>query len=318
MVDMKFDIVIGKFKLNSLISCEVRKSAGKLSDTATIVLPGMAYNKSLEIEDKIKRSDKVIIKLGYNDNLVEEIEGFVTSIATADLITIELEDGMFNFRKDIKNFQYVNKTVGDIIADINSQIGGYKLIIGEGVSDIRYDKFTIQDATAFEVFEKIRQETSLHIFIKKKELHVHLKSTYKSGNVKFNFSRNVEESNLKYVSIEDKKVEVEVVGINRKNEKTIVKVGDSGGDKITVHRYNVSDEKALKTIGEEELKKYRFTGYEGDITTWLFPFCTYGYTASIMDEDYPLRDGNYYVEAVTTTFDESGGKRKVMLGLKLK
>lgn len=42
---MKFDIVIGKFKLNSLISCEVRKSAGKLSDTATIVLPGMAYWK---------------------------------------------------------------------------------------------------------------------------------------------------------------------------------------------------------------------------------------------------------------------------------
>lgn len=318
MVDLKYDITIGKFKVNSLISCEVRKSAGTLADTATITLPGMAYNKTLEIESKIKRGDVVSVSLGYNEKLNKEIQGYVSSISTNDLITIEVEDGMFDFRKDVANKQYANLTVADVIADVNKQIGGYTLVVGEGVSDIRYDKFTIQDATAYEVLDKLRQETSLHIFIKEKELHVHLKSTYKAGDVTFDFGTNVEESNLKYVTEEDKKVEVEVIGINRKNEKTKVKVGESGGDKITVHRYNVSDEKALKTIGEEEMKKYRFTGYEGEITTWLLPYCTYSYSAKIADEDYPQRDGSYYVEAVTVNFDESGGKRKVTLGLKLK
>lgn len=318
MVDMKYDITIGKFKLNSLISCEVRKSAGTLADTATIVIPGMAYNATLEIESKVKRGDDVVIKLGYNDKLKTELVGKVKSISPNDIITIEVEDNMFDFRKDVANKQYVDVTVNEVIADLVKQIGGYKLVVGDGVADVRYDKFTVQDATAYDVFDKVRQETSLHIFIKDKELHVHLKSTYKSGDVTFDFSTNVEDSSLTYVTEFDKKVEIEVVGINRKNEKTKVTVGESGGDKMTVHRYNVSDEAALKAIGLEEIKKYRFTGYEGDITTWLLPYCTYGYSAKIVDVDYPLRDGTYYVEATVTTFDEGGGKRKVTLGLKLK
>lgn len=318
MVDMKYDITIGKYKVNSLISVEVRKSAGTMADTATIVLPGMAYNASLSIEDKVKRGDVVVIKLGYNDKLIQELVGKVKSISPNDLITIEVEDNMFDFRKDVENKQYSDVTVGDVIADLNAQIGGYTLVVGDGVNDVKYDKFTVQDATAYDVFDKIRQETSLHIFIKDKELHVHLKSTYKSGDVNFDFETNVEESNLTYVTEFDKKVEVEMVGITRSNEKVKVTVGEKGGDKITVHRYNVTDEAALKAIGLEEMKKYRFTGYEGTITTWLLPYCTYGYSAKIKDPDYPLRDGTYYVEAVVTSFSEAGGKRTVTLGLKLK
>ena len=50
---------------------------------------------------------------------------------------------------------------------------------------------------------------------------------------------------------------------------------------------------------------------------WLFPYCTYGYSCEIIDQNYPNRQAIYYCEAVTSSFSESGGKRKVTLGIQL-
>ncbi len=317
MLNMNYDIQIEKYKVAHLLSCEVRKSANKLSDTAAIKLTGMAYSKTLEVESKIKRGDEVNIKLGYNDTLQQEFQGFICSISTDNTIVVECEDRMFLMRKEVQNKQYKNIKATAVIEDVVNQIGGFSVIKEDGVSNVKYDKFTISNATAYDVFKKIQSDTGLHIFVKGKELHVHLKYTYKEGGVKFDFSRNVESSNVKYIKADDKKVQVEVVGIDRQNKKTKVLVGESGGDKITVHRYNVSEEPALKIIGEEEIKKHRYTGYEGNLTVWLFPYYTYGYSVDIVDANYPQRQGIYYVEAVTTSFSDGGGKRKTTIGVKL-
>lgn len=314
---MNYDIQVGNYKINHLLSCEVRKSSNKLSDTATIKLPGMAYNSALEIESKIKRGDKVTIKFGYDETLYKEFSGYISSITTDNTIIIECEDAMFLTRQEVKNKQYKNIKAVEVLDDIMMQLGGFTIVKGDGVNDLRYDKFTVSNATAYDVIKKIKKETKLHIFVKGSVLHIHLKYTYKEGRVNYDFSKNVEKASLKYVKIEDKKVQIEVIGINRKNEKTKVLVGEKGGDKITVHRYNVTDPKALKTIGNEEIKKHRYTGYEGNITTWLFPFCTYGYSCNIIDTDYPNREAIYYCEAVTSSFSENGGVRKITLGIKL-
>ena len=317
MVDMNYEIQLGNYKVTHLLSCEIRKSDNKLADTATVKLIGMAYSKALNVESKIKRGDKVNIKLGYDDTLHQEFKGYITSVATDNTIVIECEDGMFLMKKEVKNKQYKDVEIADIIEEVVSQIGGFTLVKGSGISDVKYDKFTISDDTAYEVFEKIKNETGVHIFIKGSELHVHLKYTYKEGNVAYDYEKNVEKSSLKYIKAADRKVQVEIVGIDRKNKKTKVVVGKKGGDKITIHRYNMTSKSALKAIGEEEIKKYGNTGYEGDITTWLVPYVSYSYSAKIKDIDYPDREGTYYVTAVTTTFDSSGGKRKVGLGILL-
>jgi len=317
MYKMSYDIQIGNFKVKNLMDVEVRKSANKLTDTATIKMVGMSENKALEVESKIKRGDQVNIKLGYNTTLHQEFLGYVSSIATDNTITIECEDGMFLYRKEVENKQYKKITVVDLITQVASQLTTMKVVAGPGTDIVKYDKFTVNNATAFDVFKKIQEETKLQIFVKGNELHVHLKFTYNEGKVNYDFSKNVEKSSLKFVKEEDKKVLVEVVGIKRNNEKTTVIVGDKGGDKTTIHRYNVSDKSALQKIGEEELKKHRYTGYEGSITGWLFPYITYGYSAEIFDRDYPARKGIYYTEAVKTRFNKSGGSRQITLGILL-
>jgi len=317
MLDMSYNIKIGKYGLSRLLSCEIHKSANKLSDTATIKLPGMAYSKALEIETKLKRGDEVSLELGYNETLEIEFKGYIRSITTDNTIVIEFEDGMFLMRKEVENIQYKDKSAVEIITAVVDQIGGFKIVSGKEVDFVRFDKFVVNNNTAYEVLNKIKEESGLHIFVKGDELHIHLKYTYKNKDIKYDFTKNVEKSNLKYLKAEDKKVLVEVTGINRKAVKTTVVVGDRGGDKISVKRYNVSDEKALKLIGEEEIKKHRITGFEGNITTWLFPYVSYGDSAKIIDDDYPKREGKYYVEAVDVFFNSSGGSRKVTLGIKL-
>lgn len=315
---MNYDIRLGKYKVTHLLSCEVRKDANKLTDTATIKLSGMAYSKALEVENKIKRGDKVVIKLGYNDELPTEFNGYISNIATDNTIVIECEDGMFLFKAEVKNKQYKKVEATEIVEDVAKQIGGFTVVKGAGTASVKFDKFTINDATAYEVFKKIKSETRLHIFVKDKELHIHLQHTYKGGNVAFDFSKNIESSSLKYVKEEDKKVQINVIGMTRNNNKTNVLIGEPGGDKLTIHRYNISDKNSLKAIGKEEIKKHRYTGYEGDITGWLLPYCTYSYSAKVIDTDYDKRQGTYYIEAVTTTMNVAGGKRKITLGKLLK
>ena len=287
-------------------------------DTATIQLAGMVYNSAMDIESKIKRGDPVQIQLGYNETgLHDEFEGFVSSIKTDDTIEIVCEDGMYNFRKEIESKQYTDVSLSSIVEDIVSQIGGYQIEISGGVKGIKYDSFIIDNATGIEVLKKIQEENKIHIFVKKKTLYVYLKYEYKERKVSYDFAKNTEKVNLNYLQEEDKKVLVEVVGIKKDNTKISVLAGNKGGDKITIHRYNVSEKSTLQTIANEELKRYLFTGYEGDVTAWLLPYCSYGHTAEVIDRNYINRQGNYYVEAVTTTVSDRGGERKINLGIKL-
>ena len=318
MYDLTHDIVINdRFRVKHLLGCEVRKRAGQLADTATLHLSGMAYNAALEIESKVKRGHPVTIAFGYDGKNVPEFSGYVRSVGTGETVTLECEDEMFNLRKPVGNKQYADLTAVDLIKAVVSQVGVTSVAAGDGAADVAFAKFTVKDATAFEVLSKIKQETGLHIFFVEKELHVHLKYEYDAGAVRYDFSRNVEKSDLTYVKEEEKIVQVEVVGIRKDHTKGTVMEGETGGDKITEYRYRVTEEKALKRIAKEVLKEYRFTGYEGSLTTWLLPNVSCGASARIVDELYPHREGIYYVEAVTTTFDERGGRRKVALGIRL-
>ncbi len=133
MLNMNYDIQLGKYKVVHLLSCEVRKSANKLSDTATIKLAGKAYSKALGVESKIKRGDEVNIRLGYNDTLQLEFQGFISSISTDNTIVIECEDGMFLMRAAIQNKQYKQIEAAAVIEDVASQIGGFTVVKGDGV-----------------------------------------------------------------------------------------------------------------------------------------------------------------------------------------
>ena len=312
---MVYDIQIGNYKLGLLQSVEIHKSVDLLADTAIVIVPGVVYNQSLDIEEKVKVGDPVTVKLGYDDNLVTEFEGYLQRIDTDDnSIIFNLEDGVYLTRKPVKDKQFSKTTVKEIARYCLSEIGMKEL---DCTYNITYEKFVIKNANAHDVLKKLQDDTKANIYMKGNQLNIHPAYVEKGGDVYYDFAVNIEKSDLKYRSKDDRKFEIVVEGIGLDGKKKTVTVGTTGGEKRTVKVFNVMDDAALKQRGTEEMKYLVYDGYEGSITGWLVPYVEPTYSAHVYDKEYEYKTGSYYVVSVTTTFDESGGVRKVELGRKL-
>ena len=315
---MDFDITIGNYRLTMLDSATIKSSVESLADTAVITLPAAVYNKALEIEDKIKEGDAVSVKFGYNaenGTLPTEFTGYVESISTDDgAIKINCEDELYNYRKDLSDKVLTDVTVKQLMEYVNQELGGFALACDY---DFKYDKFTIYNATGFDVLKKVQEETRANIYLKGKTLHIHPQYSELGKTVIYDFAVNVEKSELKYKDARKRKFICTIEGTDSAGKTVKVTKGTPGGDKFTLKLPGVSDKGTLERRAEEELKIKSYSGYEGSLTGWLIPYVEPTCLAEIRDADYEYKTGKYYVVAVETTFSSAGGKRKVTLGKKI-
>lgn len=315
--DITFKNKQGTWNLGILAECQIEESVKNLADTATIILPEADMNKVLRVQDFIKRGDEVKIRLGYDSNLETEFIGYVKEITTNDsTLKILCEDALFLFRKGIPNKEFKPATVKQIAQYVVNNIDPSFKVVCE--YNIPYDKFTIYQASGFDVLAKIQEETGADIFFdtKNKELHIHPAYTRKGGEVDYSMQHNVESSSLEYKSAEDRKVEVTIESVGLDGKTLSKTVGQTGGEKITKKVGRMSGD-AIKIIADTEYKNKMAPGYEGSFDGWLIPFVKPSYTVGIYDKDYPYKDGRYYVESVTTSFSDNGGKRTITPGIKL-
>lgn len=316
MFTLGYDIKLADFRLGMLDKVEIHRSVELLADTATIVLPGSEYNKALDVESLIKRGDPVSISIGYEETgLREEFRGWIQRISTDDgSITIECEDDLYKFRKSLPNEELKAVILESLLKKVISGIGeSYKL---DCTYSWTYEKFVINTATGYDVLKKVQEESGADIYLADDTLHVHAPAEAVGDDVFYNFSLNVEECDLTYRKAEDRKVQVVVKATMPDGTVKEIETGTTGGDKVEI-RCATSDEASMKKRGETEVKRLSFDGYDGNITTWLIPYCKPGDTAELKDEDYPEKDGRYFVQAVTTEFSRDGGKRTVELGFRL-
>lgn len=315
MFNMVFDIQVGKYKLQLLEKAEVKKSVDTLADTCEIILPGAAYNQALHVENNIKRGDRVTVYFGY-DNLptTPEFTGYLREINTdGNNLTLRCENDIFLTRVSVNDkvfgITYIKNIAEYVVKDLGLKI--------ECTYDFKYDSFPIVSQTAFDVLKKLQQETKANIFIKNGVLHIHEPYLYVFNRVKYDFTRNIETADLKYKTVEDRKYQIVVEGIGKDGKRITETMGAMGGDKRVIKIYGVTDRETLKKRAEQEIKYIVYDGYEGSITGWLIPYVQPGDSAIIYDAEYEYKNGTYYIVAVTTTFGENGGVRKIELGRKL-
>ena len=319
-VEMDWNIEIGNYYLAMMAGCEIYKSVDVLASTCIITLPGFAYSKAFEIEDKIKRGDEVKVNLGYNKVFKVEFEGYLQNISTdAGTLTLNCEDDLFLFRyKAVKDKEFVNATAKSIVQYLLDQTG-LKMEIDSTIG-IDYNKFVISRATAYDVLKKLKEETSANIFITKEDdkviIHIHPPYTQDFETVHYSFQQNIEKDSLKYIRKEDRNIEIVVSSTGKDGNKKEVRYGTTGGEAINKTVYGMSDE-GMKAFAKQEFDQNYFDGYEGNITTWLVPFVKPGDSAYINDEDYEYKNGRYYVTSVKTSFDANGAVRDVQLGKRL-
>lgn len=330
---MVFDITVTdiknrtSYKVAMLDKVEIHKSQELLADTAQITLPSAQYNVPLDIEDKIHRGDGVTIKLGYKETgLVTEFDGWIQRISTdGGNITLYCEDDLYLMRKSIPNKVFKQVKLKTLLEYVVNHCGLALLI--DCTYTWTYSKFVINNATGYDVLKKVQDECGADIYIRDNYLCVKApgevikKKVNEQGKEEevttyYDFAKNIEKEDLTYKDAEDKRFEV-VVKANMPDGKVKeLKFGTTGGDKVEI-KCATSDDASMKARAESELKRRSYSGYDGSITTWLIPECEPGCKASIHDADYPKKDGIYYVNSVTTTFDKGGGSRKVGLSFKL-
>lgn len=312
---MVYDIQIGNYKLGLLESVEIHKSVDLLADTAVVVVPGVVYNQSLDIEEKVKVGDPVVIRLGYDDSLVTEFEGYLQRIDTDDnSLAFNCEDAIYLTRKPVKDKQFNKTTVKEIVEYCLSQIGMKGL---DCTYNITYEKFVIKNANAYDVLKKLQDDTMANIYMKGSILNIHPPYIEKGGDVRYDFAVNIESSDLKYRNKDDRRFEVTVEGVGLDGKRQTITIGVTGGEKRTIKVSSPMSSEDLKKRGEAQMEYLAYDGYEGSITGWLIPFVEPTYSAHIYDKEYEYKTGSYYVVSVTTNFDENGGVRKVELGRKL-
>ena len=318
MFAMDFDITIGSFRLTMLESVVVTCSVENLADTATITLPGAAYNRALEVESKIKEGDAVHIRFGYDAHLQElpvEFEGYVESIATDDgSVKIRCEDEIYKFRRDLKNTVLTSVSVKELLEHVLRELDGFTLSCDY---EFNYDKFTIYEATGFDVLKKVQEETRANIYLRSSTLHVNPQYAETGRTVIYDFGMNIEKSDLKYKDARKRKFIATVEGTDSMGKAVKVTKGTPGGDKFTIKLPGVSDKATLERRAEEELKIRAYSGYEGNFTGWLVPRIEPTDIVELRDADYEYKKGKYYVVAVETAFSSTGGSRKITIGKKI-
>lgn len=306
-----------RFLLQLLTGVKIVSSVENLADIATIVLPQYTRNTVLSLQEKIKRGSKVLIELGYNDECNVEFTGFVTEIINKDKsLVIECEDALFLFRNNVKNSVISPASIEKIAKQLVTEID--KTFKVNCTFDFTYEKFTIHEASGFEVLKKIAEETKANIYFdsEAKVLHIHPPFKEIGKTLKYRLDKNVLSSSLEYKNNE-RKLEIVIEATDRTGKVYTEKAGVEGGERIT-RKVSSASVGSLKKIVENEMLLRSGERLEGSFQTWLKPFIQSGDTVDYLDTDYPNQAGKYYATTVTTEFNSSGATRTINLGLKLK
>lgn len=324
MLKMDYDIQLGNTQLKGIETVTIDGSMELLADTAELTLPAQQAGKAYAIENLVKRGDQAIIRLGYDGVLETEFTGYVRAIYPTSPMKIVLEDEMYLMRRPIADHQFKNATVSDILGYVVSEVNksllfNQKFKLVTDFKGLKYQKLVLHRTTGYEVLDRLKNETGIAIYAKGNELHAHLKYTERNGKVKYDFGRNVEQvEGLQYTRAEDIKLRVKVIGKTKEGASVEVEVGEKGGDELTFRLPGVSDKGTLEAFATEQLKTNSYDGYRGNIVAWGIPYVNYGYTAELIDREYPERNGQYYVKSVKVNFGrDSGFRRTVGLGVKV-
>jgi len=326
------EILIGNYRFTQVNEVRIEKSWRELADKCEIRLPKNVRTESLDtntLENFISVGDPVSVKLWYvGMEGHEEFNGYVRRIKPTFPFEIECEDHIYFFRKTPVKKAWsaaakvtLKDVVTYLIGEVNKNHSAARVTLSSQLPDVTFSEgFVIQAGnTAATALEKIREEFGLVSYFKGRELFTGLAYQLEFGTVKHSLAWNVISNELTYRDEDDVLLNVKAIGILQNNTKVVVDdVGDKDGEQRTLYFYNISDKTQLKKLAQEELKRLKYTGYEGTIDTFLYPYAEPLMHTELEDPEYgERRSGTYVIDSVKTQFGAFGTRRTIELGIKL-
>jgi len=334
------DITIGNFQFSGVNEVRIQRSIHSLTDKAVIKIPsiarvinkGKANAEDIITGDQFSDGDPVVIKLGYNGNLLTEFEGFVKRRNLDMPLEVECEGYSLLLRRNQLNAFYPTISIKDyLLAAVSGLENNYNINVLCGLEfnlgNVFFDN--ISGIEALNNLSKYTDGSLTCFFIQPDTLWCGLVYTpYANGDDPFNNSGTtnmisyrlgynaLKENSLKERISENDPVKV-IYSKKLANGHILSQASDVYPKYVRKHSRTLNhlrDAATLKMLANEQAYKLNYSGYEGNINGFLQPNTLPGYRVYITDDRYPERNGNYLTESTEVHFGVNGARRIVEAG----
>lgn len=302
------------FRTGKVNAISIKRSRKTIGNTATIRVP----NFQKKLDGLIKVGDPILIKIGYDGDLKEEFAGYVTGITPSSPLEIVCEDELWKLRQETVAKTWKSTTLDELLEFL---LPGVEI----ETQPIILEPYRIDNVNKAEALAKLKTEFGIDVYFRSGKWYVSFAYNERgetdnleaasTPHVKYHFQKNAWMDELQYKKKEDIKLRVRGISILPNNQRIEVQLGDSDGDTRTLHFYNKT-EKEVRYLAENLLKQMKYDGYRGKFKAKGLPFIDHSWIVELQDDFYKNRAGNYFVDEVTTTYDENGINRFIELGKK--
>ncbi len=295
-------------RIRKFSSLNVVSSWEMLTDTAEIVVPRKSnVIDSNRVNELLKSSDPVIIRMGYDGELFTEFTGYIENVSTGSPLVISCEDEMYKLKRTTVSVSKERCMLKQLLQEIAK---GYEIDCEDTqLGNVRYSNMSVS-----EILEDLKEKTGLYSFFRGKTLVVG-KTTLNTEPVSLVIEKQASE-NLKEKEV--KKVWVKVESLQQHGKALTYETGDKGGTMLSIKQPNLTKVE-IKEVADRMYKQSQQKGLDGDITLFGVPRLMHGMSVALWSNMYSERNGNFYVDGTEKSITSDGGYRQVLkLGKKAK
>lgn len=322
MFVLKANVNIENYKMDSIHSIHAKKSIHEYTDSCEIKIPASARLKQngqpvtkVETAKMIREGNRVVVNAGYNDEMNEEFKGFVSRVNFTIPCSIECEGYSWQLRNKsgiVKSWK--STTLQEVLEYI---IEGTDIVLSKDIPDVPIVPMYINNQNGLQVLDWLKSKMMLTAyFIDGNILYVGLQETTQlDKSVKYRLGWNtIKDNQLKFRHEDEVRIRVKAICKDASGRLITKEFGQPGGLMRTVVFGRIDDMSLLEEMAIKKAQEFRYSGYEGNITTFLQPYCQPGWKAELIDDQYQERQGDYIIESVETKVGMSGGRRVVEIG----
>lgn len=324
------DITIGGFRFAGVHEVRIKHSILGYMNTAVVKLPALHRMKwkNRTTEDntlyvtaqRFRRGDKVVINLGYNNELNREFTGFVSRVNGGRPCEVECEGYSFQLRDKTLDKSYRKTTVKEVLKDI---VAGTDIVLDKDIPDMELDKLNMallngQANDGIPMLDNLKKACGgiLFLYFDGPVLYAGLGYTKITDRLKplapdvvYRMGVNAINDTLKQRIKGDRAV-ISFTSA-RKNDGSYLKARAGKGNagvmrKRVQHIQNATDLKEVSTAQESIIN---YTGLEGQVTAFLQPFCKPGQKCKFADPLNEQRDSELIIDTVEVHYGPSGARR---------
>lgn len=320
MLQLTCEIIIGEERFNYVNEVQIVSAWKNLTDTATIKLPrNLITRNNLRIGKVLKVGQVVEIKLGYNHNTSTRFKGYIDTIGAAtDMVEIKCQDEMWILKQSSYTKSWKEADLEGVLSYLKSETGNgltYKI----SGNNLKLGAFTVEGLSTARILQRLKDEYGVYSFFRDEKLTVGgpYEQTDPPRTI-LEYGRNVISwKNLNYKEEADVKSKIKLINIKPDGVKEESVKGDDGGEERVFSFYNLG-KADFEKHAEELLAQMKYSGYRGRLIAFGEPEVKHGGVVNIIDKRVDSREGDYYIDAVETTFGPSGMRQMVTLGPKVK